>query len=83
MRDDGATTGGMGISVRAVDDLKEGDVVARIPKLACLTIRNTAAVAEPEAAEALENEELVGLVVALMYERSLGSAPGGPRTWSC
>ncbi|XP_048435387.1 N-lysine methyltransferase setd6 isoform X1 [Pyrus x bretschneideri] len=73
LRDDGATAGGMGISVRAVGDLKEEDVVARIPKLACLTIRTTAAAAEPEAAEALENEEeLVGLAVALMYERSLG-----------
>ncbi|TQD74954.1 hypothetical protein C1H46_039513 [Malus baccata] len=73
LRDDGATAGGVGISVRAVGDLKEGDVVARIPKLACLTIRTAAAAAEPEAAEALENEEeLVGLAVALMYERSLG-----------
>ncbi|KAM2779439.1 hypothetical protein COP1_014710 [Malus domestica] len=73
----------MGISVRAVGDHKEGDVVARIPKLACLTIRNAAAGTKPEAAEALENEELVRLVVALMYKRSLGSAPDGPRTWSC
>ncbi|KAM2422303.1 hypothetical protein ACFXTH_028530 [Malus domestica] len=47
----------MGINVRAVGDLKKGDMVARIPKLACLTIRNVAAAAEPEAAEALENEE--------------------------
>ncbi|KAM1736468.1 hypothetical protein ACFX12_014815 [Malus domestica] len=47
----------MGINVRAVGDLKEGDMVARIPKVACLTIRNAAAAAEPEAAEALENEE--------------------------
>ncbi|KAM2483616.1 hypothetical protein ACFX1W_041232 [Malus domestica] len=73
----------MGISVRAVGDVKEGDMVAIIPKLACLTIRNAAAAAEPEAAEAWENEELVGLAVALMYERSLGNAPGGPCTWSC
>lgn len=76
LRDEGVE---IGISVRALALLKEGDVVARIPKLTCLTTRTTAArdiIAA--AANAGEGEEesclggLAGLAVALMYERSLG-----------
>lgn len=58
-----------GISVRALCDLKEGDVVAKIPKAACLTMKTS------EAREMIESAGLdgpLGLSVALMYEKSLG-----------
>ncbi|KAG1328175.1 N-lysine methyltransferase setd6 [Cocos nucifera] len=58
-----------GVSVRAICDLREGDLVATIPKLACLTIRTS------RARDMIEGVGLVGclgLAVALMYERSLG-----------
>ncbi|KAJ7568046.1 hypothetical protein O6H91_01G016500 [Diphasiastrum complanatum] len=53
--------------VIAVCDLKEGDLIATIPKWACLTVKTTMA------AELLEQAGLagvLGLTVALMYERS-------------
>lgn len=74
LRDEGVE---IGISVSALAHLKEGDVVARIPKLTCLTTRSTAA-RDIISAAAGEGEEesclggLAGLAVALMYERSLG-----------
>jgi len=59
-----------GIGVRALGDLKEGDIIATIPKKACLTIRTSAV------GHMIEEAELggaLGLVVALMYERSKGT----------
>lgn len=59
-----------GIGVRALGDLKEGDVIATIPKKACLTIRTSAA------GHMIEEAELggsLGLAVAIMYERSKGT----------
>lgn len=56
------------IFVEALSDLKEGDVVARIPKQSCLTVRTSAA------SELIEEAELggnLGLCVALMYEKIL------------
>ncbi|CAN0917537.1 N-lysine methyltransferase setd6 [Linum grandiflorum] len=60
-----------GVSVKAVRDLKEGEVVATIPKTGCLTVKNS------EACELIESAGLggcLGLSVALMYERSLGES---------
>ncbi|WOK94608.1 hypothetical protein Cni_G03313 [Canna indica] len=60
-----------GISVKALCDMTEGDLVATIPKSACLTIRTSGA------CDMIESAGLagpLGLAVALMYERSLGSA---------
>lgn len=57
------------VSVRAVSDLHEGDVVARIPKDSCLTIKTS------RACHVIEEARLdgaLGLAVAIMYERSLG-----------
>ncbi|KAL2227690.1 N-lysine methyltransferase setd6 isoform X1 [Sesamum indicum] len=59
----------LSISVKALCDLKEGDVVATIPKQSCLTVRTSAASSLVEEAELDGN---LGLVVALMYEKSLG-----------
>ncbi|KAK6287193.1 hypothetical protein POUND7_013372, partial [Theobroma cacao] len=58
-----------GISVRALCDLKGGDVVAQIPKTACLTIKTSGA---REMIEAGGLDGSLGLSVALMYEKSLG-----------
>eukprot|EP00897_Mesotaenium_endlicherianum_P003762 jgi/Mesen1/3413/ME000192S02578 len=55
--------------VRALSDLSVGDLIATIPKRACVTLRTT------EAADVLEEAGLaghLGLAVAVMYERSLG-----------
>lgn len=60
-----------GISVRALCDLKEGDLVATIPKISCLTIRTSGI------SSLIEDAGLggfLGLAMALMYERSLGAA---------
>ncbi|XP_020701364.1 N-lysine methyltransferase setd6 isoform X2 [Dendrobium catenatum] len=60
-----------GISVRALCDLKEGDLVATIPKSSCLTIRTSGI------SSVIEDAGLggfLGLAMALMYERSLGAA---------
>ncbi|KAL8551798.1 hypothetical protein ACS0TY_000741 [Phlomoides rotata] len=59
----------LSISVKAWCDLKEGDVVATIPKQSCLTVKTSAA------SQLIEEAELggkLGLCVALMYEKSLG-----------
>ncbi|KAK0604748.1 hypothetical protein LWI29_019070 [Acer saccharum] len=58
-----------GISVMALCDLKEGDVVATIPKNACLTVKTSGA---REIIEAAGLGGYLGLSVAIMYERSLG-----------
>lgn len=60
----------LSISVKALCDLKEGDVVATIPKQSCLTVKTSAA------SNLIEETELGGdlaLAVAIMYERSLGA----------
>ncbi|KAK4433162.1 Ribosomal lysine N-methyltransferase 3 [Sesamum alatum] len=60
----------LSISVKALCDLKEGDVVATIPKQSCLTVRTSAA------SSLIEEAQLggyLGLAVAIMYEKSLGS----------
>ncbi|KAI5074762.1 hypothetical protein GOP47_0010723 [Adiantum capillus-veneris] len=57
--------------VRAAYDFQDGDAIAFIPKDACLTLRTTGA------AHTLDKAQLgggLGLVVALMYERSRGEA---------
>lgn len=57
-----------GISVIALCDLTEGDVVATIPKTACLTVKTSGA------RDIIDSAGLggyLGLSVALMYERSL------------
>jgi SET domain-containing protein 6 len=59
-----------GIGVRALGDLKVGDIIATIPKKACFTIGTSAL------SHMIEEAELggaLGLVVALMYERSKGT----------
>lgn len=58
------------VSVKALCDLKEGDVVARIPKQSCLTVKTSAASQLIEEAELGGN---LGICVALMYEKSLGT----------
>lgn len=58
-----------GISVRALCQLKEGDVVAKMPKEACLTKRTSGA---HEIIEGAGLDGHLGLAVAIMYERSLG-----------
>lgn len=60
-----------GISVRALYELKEGDLVATIPKRSCLTIR-TSGISPLIEASGLDGS--LGLALALMYERSLGAA---------
>ncbi|TYI86153.1 hypothetical protein E1A91_D04G046700v1 [Gossypium mustelinum] len=57
-----------GISVGALSDLHEGDVVAKIPKTACLTIKTSGA---REMIESAGLDGHLGLSVALMYEKSL------------
>ncbi|KAK6135922.1 hypothetical protein DH2020_030340 [Rehmannia glutinosa] len=59
----------LSISVKALCDLKEGDVVATIPKQSCLTVKTSAA------SHLIEEAQLggyLGLAVALVYEKSLG-----------
>lgn len=58
-----------GIAVRALGQLKEGDVVGRIPKDACLTMKTSGA---RQMIEDAGLDGYLGLAVALMYERSLG-----------
>lgn len=56
---------------QAARDVAEGERMATIPKAACLSIRTT------ELADVIEAEELgggLGLVLAVMHERSLGAA---------
>ncbi|KAL2325218.1 hypothetical protein Fmac_024276 [Flemingia macrophylla] len=59
-----------GIAVRALCQLKEGDVVAKMPKEACLTTKTSGA------SEIIEEAGLdghLGLAFTIMYERSLGA----------
>ncbi|KAJ6364885.1 hypothetical protein OIU76_029792 [Salix suchowensis] len=58
-----------GISVKALWDLKEGDLIAKIPKTACLTIKTSGA---QDLIESTGLDGYLGLSVALMYEKSLG-----------
>ncbi|KAK6923634.1 SET domain [Dillenia turbinata] len=58
-----------GISVRALCDLNEGDLVATIPKQSCLTMKTSAARPLIESAGL---DGALGLSFAVMYERSLG-----------
>ncbi|KAK7278342.1 hypothetical protein RJT34_23370 [Clitoria ternatea] len=58
-----------GIAVRALRQLKEGDVVSKIPKAGCLTIKTSGAC---EIIEGAGLDGLLGLAFAIMYERSLG-----------
>ncbi|KAK4354156.1 hypothetical protein RND71_026350 [Anisodus tanguticus] len=55
--------------VRALCDLDDGDVVASIPKKSCLTVKTSGA---RKMIEEAELEGILGLAVAVMYERSLG-----------
>ncbi|KAL0317234.1 UNVERIFIED_CONTAM: Ribosomal lysine N-methyltransferase 3 [Sesamum angustifolium] len=67
--ENGDSSRSLSISVKALCDLKEGDIVATIPKQSCLTVRTSAASSLVEEAQLGGN---LGLVVALMYEKSLG-----------
>ncbi|KAL3528129.1 hypothetical protein ACH5RR_012785 [Cinchona calisaya] len=57
------------VSIRALCDLREGDIVARIPKESCLTIKTSRA---RHVIEAAGLDGFLGLAVAVMSERSLG-----------
>lgn len=60
-----------GFAVHAIHDIDEGHALCEIPKDAVLSVRNTAA------AEIIETEQLgggLGLILAIMYELSLGAA---------
>lgn len=57
------------VSVRCLCDLHEGDVVARIPKESCLTIKTSRA---RRLIEEAGLDGALGLAVAIMFERSLG-----------
>ncbi|KAL0322131.1 UNVERIFIED_CONTAM: Ribosomal lysine N-methyltransferase 3 [Sesamum calycinum] len=67
--ENGDSSRSLSISVKALCDLKVGDIVATIPKQSCLTVRTSAASSLVEEAQLGGN---LGLVVALMYEKSLG-----------
>lgn len=60
----------LGVHVRAVTPLHDGDLVATIPRGACLTPRTTGAAAAIEAAEL---GGCLALAVAVMYERARGA----------
>ncbi|WVZ67944.1 hypothetical protein U9M48_016956 [Paspalum notatum var. saurae] len=60
----------LGVHVRAVAPLHDGDLVATIPRGACLTPRTTGAAAAIEAAEL---GGCLALAVAVMYERARGA----------
>nr|CAB3474985.1 unnamed protein product [Digitaria exilis] len=60
----------LGVHVRAVATLREGDLLATIPRGACLTPRTTAAAGAIEAAEL---GGCLALAVAVMYERARGA----------
>ncbi|KQK10878.1 hypothetical protein BRADI_2g56792v3 [Brachypodium distachyon] len=59
-----------GVYVRALSALREGDLVATIPRRACLTPRTSGAAAAIEAAEL---GGTLALAVAVMYERARGA----------
>lgn len=56
--------------MKAPRDVKEGEVVATIPKAACLTIKTSGG---RDFIQAARLDGCLGLAVALMYERSLGN----------
>jgi SET domain-containing protein 6 len=60
----------LGVHVRAIAPLREGDLVATIPRGACLTPRTTGAAGAIEAAEL---GGCLALAVAVMYERARGA----------
>nr|GMD49568.1 ribosomal lysine N-methyltransferase 3 [Ipomoea batatas] len=68
------------VFVRAVCDLHEGDLVAKIPKESCLTIKTCGA---RQMIEEAELDGYLGLAVALMYERSLGPVSPWLVIFSC
>lgn len=57
------------VSVRALCDLHEGDLVATIPKQSCLTVKTSGA---GDLIEEFGLEGYLALSVAVMYEKSLG-----------
>ena len=62
-----------GVEVRALCQLKEGDVVAKMPKEACLTTKTSGA---RKIIEEAGLDGHLGLAFAIMYERSLdGDSP--------
>ncbi|MCD9641750.1 hypothetical protein HAX54_028177 [Datura stramonium] len=63
------TTNSSAVSVRALCDLDDGDLVASIPKESCLTVKTSGA---RQMIEEAELEGILALAVAIMYERSLG-----------
>lgn len=77
-QDNGITMNGISIQTNALDgmhvraerDLHENDIVARIPKNAVLSTRNTAIA---DLLEELEIAGLLGLTLALMFEKAKGS----------
>lgn len=59
----------LSVSVEALCDLRLGDVVGRIPKQSCLTVKTTGA------HQLIEESQLggnLGLSIAVMYEKSIG-----------
>lgn len=57
------------VSVKALCDLHEGDLIATIPKRSCLTVKSSAAC---RLIEDFCLEGYMALSVALMFEKSLG-----------
>ncbi|CAJ1957914.1 unnamed protein product [Sphenostylis stenocarpa] len=67
-----------GIAVRALCELKEGDVMPKMPKEACLTTKTSGA---REIMEEAGLDGHLGLAFAVMYETSLGGG-GGLSPWN-
>ncbi|KAF3781229.1 Ribosomal lysine N-methyltransferase 3 [Nymphaea thermarum] len=63
------TDGERGFGVKTLFDLEEGELIACIPKTACLTIKTSAA---RKLIEEMELDGALGLAVAIMYEKSIG-----------
>ncbi|KAL3649682.1 hypothetical protein CASFOL_006085 [Castilleja foliolosa] len=68
-RSDDDSSRPLSISVTALGDLKEGDVVSTIPKQSCLTVKTSAAC---HLIEEVQLGGYLGLAVAIMYEKSIG-----------
>ncbi|KAL6507535.1 hypothetical protein OROGR_023730 [Orobanche gracilis] len=62
--------GNDGVWVKALCDLREGDLVATIPKQSCLTMKTSGA---RQLIDDAGLDGYLGLSVALMYEKSLGA----------